>query len=339
MTVRFESLFSLRVTHEYDGGTFPDIDFVLPADTTRILCGARALTRASNGVLEAHFQAVGDRAPLVGAAGTTLRIGLRPTDPFFFNYTALPSAPPGSVAYHCNGKSPSALDAAEPRKLVGSLVAHALGLSARPVTVTLRDAAGAAIRVEEVTAARSATHVTFELDRMPPGPFSIEEAYEGAETRTTEYLTEPELLRAGVVVVVDIHVHDFFHAEGGAPAFEIGFRARKETLNYYLVIDKPSSTELEHLSVSDRGAAEEGRDEIAFTRVLDSAFGRGEPPLSLLARGGARVVLFRSQAPVARRRRAAKKIELSRNGDVLIENLPLPGADKADANQIIHISR
>jgi hypothetical protein len=50
-------------------------------------------------------------------------------------------------------------------------------------------------------------------------------------------------------------------------------------------------------------------------------------------------LLFRSQAPVARRQRGRRKIQLNRNGEVLIEHLPQPGAERATADLIVHLSK
>ena len=52
-----------------------------------------------------------------------------------------------------------------------------------------------------------------------------------------------------------------------------------------------------------------------------------------------KVALFRSQAPVARREKARRRIQLARSTEVIVQNLPQPGAAAATANLIIHLSK
>lgn len=152
---------------------------------------------------------------------------------------------------------------------------------------------------------------------------------------------EPELAREGVFGVVEVRIAAAFY---DAPAaFEIAFAARQETLRYYLVVKRYSAAELDQLTVSDAGFGEEGRPEVKFTKVPAAAFTPAEIPPALLGGGGgggdATVLLFRSQAPVARRQRGRRKIQLNRNGEVLIEHLPQPGAERATADLIVHLSK
>jgi hypothetical protein len=272
----------------------------------------------------------------VSAAGETLRIGLKLLNPSFFNYTEPAPAIAGRLACYRNSAAPASLDAPEGRTLVGSLFAFGLSRAARPVTVTLEDANGEVLRGDTVTAANNRSTVSFDLAGVEPGPCSVKEDYGGGDTVTALHYLHPELRLAGAFGVVDLRIDDAFY--GDPPAFEIAFAARAEPLNYYLVTNF-NNTEIDRLNVSDTGFAEEGRPEVRFNRVPQSAFTDAQLPAATLASGDARIVLFASQAPVPRRQRARKKIQLSQNGEVLIEHLPQPGPDKADANLIIHVSR
>jgi hypothetical protein len=147
----------------------------------------------------------------------------------------------------------------------------------------------------------------------------------------------PELAGEGVFGVVEVRITAGHYA---APAaFEISFDARQETLRYYLVVRRYSAAEIDQLSVSDTGFTEDGRPEVQFTRVPAAAFTPAEIQPALLGNGDATVVLFRSQAPVARRQRGRRKIQLNRNGEVLIQHLPQPGAERATADLIVHLSK
>lgn len=148
---------------------------------------------------------------------------------------------------------------------------------------------------------------------------------------------DPDLAKEGVFGVVEVRIAAGFY---DAPAaFEIAFAARQETLRYYLVVSRYSDAELAQLTVSDAGFGEEGRPEVKFTKVPAAGFAPDEIPPALLGGGAATVVLFRSQAPVARRRRGRRKIQLNRNGEVLIEHLPQPGAERPSSDLIVHLSK
>lgn len=325
--IRFEPLLTLRVTHGYYGGLCGDLGFVLPRDTAALMRGSRLIAKSADGVLSILFAADGDGAPLVPPAGKTLRIGLQPLGSGFANYTELDFAPFREAALYRNGTVPGQLEEPEHAALVGRLFSHELAAAERPVTVTLKDGTGAALRSETVEDGRAT--VSFDLAGVPPGALVLEEN----GTLSSLYL-DPELVQAGVLCVVEIRIDGSFPS--APPVFEIAFAARREVLKYYLIA---RSEELGKLSVTDAGFADEGRPEVEFVRVDAGELAEDDLPRSLLERDGAGVVLFKSQGPVARQARGRRKIQLSRNGDVVIGHLPQPGAGKADANLIVHVSK
>jgi hypothetical protein len=74
--------------------------------------------------------------------------------------------------------------------------------------------------------------------------------------------------------------------------------------------------------------------------VLPAAFVAGHlRPALLDPSGSARIALFQAQAAVARRARGPSGLELHRNGDVLVGNLPQPGADRPDAQFVVHLTQ
>ena len=148
---------------------------------------------------------------------------------------------------------------------------------------------------------------------------------------------DAELLAAGLFGVVEIEVGAGFYA--AAPEFGIAFEARAETLKYYVVARNYPSAEFDDLGVSDAGFAVDARPQIQFDRVAASAFGADDLPAALLGGADARVALFRSQAPVARRARARRRIQLARNTEVIVSQLPQPGAAAPTADLVIHLSK
>jgi hypothetical protein len=333
--ILFRELFTLAVTHGYYGGPCPDLRFTLPADTRRWLGNARLLARERDGVLHLLYEANAGGEPLVRAPGARLRFGLRLVSPNFPNYTQLPAGFPARRLTYDNLADPAVLSAGL-RAVVGSVFAHPLGRTDRPATVTARDAAGAVVATTTLEDGDLRDSVSLDLRGQPSGRIEVEEAYPAASS-STPYYYDPELQDPDAVGVVEITVGDGFYA--APPAFEIAFLTREEALRYYLVARGYSQADFNSLAVADLGFAEEGRPEIVFDRVPVASFTSAEIAPALLAGSGERLVLFRSQDAPPRRERARRRIQLSKNGDVLIANLPQPGADRATADLIIHLSK
>jgi hypothetical protein len=148
---------------------------------------------------------------------------------------------------------------------------------------------------------------------------------------------DPELVSAGAFGVVEIKIDDAFYAT--PPDFQVSFDARIETLKYYVVGTRYSQADINQLSVTDGGFTEEGRAEITFTKVTAGSFTASDILPDLLTDSSSKVVLFKSQAGVARSNQARKKIQLKKNGEVLIAHLPQPSADQATADQIISVAK
>jgi hypothetical protein len=149
--------------------------------------------------------------------------------------------------------------------------------------------------------------------------------------------SDPEFLQEGVFGVVEIEINSAFYSSRAS--FTISFNARAETLKYYVVVSNYTATEFNHLSVTDNGFTEDGRLRIDFTRVASDAFTSSEIAPEMLAQAGEKVVLFKSHTAVARREKAPSKIQLSKNGDILIKHLPQAGAGRAGGDVVIHISK
>jgi hypothetical protein len=327
---RFDILLSLKVTHAYYGGLCRDFSFVLPQDTIKLMRGHRLISRDLDGVLHVLYPSDESSAPLVGK---TLRIGLKLLNPGFGNFTEIGFNPTSVSAFYRNDAVPGQLDAPEHVTLIGQKLTLALTEAARPATIELRDASGDTLRSETVEDDRSS--VSFDLTGVPPCSCTVEETYPGNVIHSTDCYLDPELRQAGVLGLVEIRIDEAFPASH--PAFEIAFDSRREILKYYLVVRNHTSAEVNQLSVSDAGFSDESRPEVVFTKVPAAAFTPAEIPPALLGEGD--VVLFKSQALVARQARGRKRIQLSRNGDVLIEHLPQPGAERSDANLIVHVSK
>lgn len=148
---------------------------------------------------------------------------------------------------------------------------------------------------------------------------------------------DPELRLLGAFAQLDVLIAADFYQQPAAFTFE--FAVRQEVLRYYLVTRKYSDADLALLTVADAGFEDDQRAEVQFARLSPAEFGAAEVPPSLLGNGESRVLLFRSLAPLPRRERPRRKIQLRKNGEVLIEHLPQPGAERPNADLIVHLSK
>jgi hypothetical protein len=148
---------------------------------------------------------------------------------------------------------------------------------------------------------------------------------------------DAELIRAGLFCLVEITVDAGFYA--APPAFAIAFTARAETLKYYVVARNYTDSDFNLLDVNDAGFTADARPQISFQRIASGNFTPAEIPAAQIGGSDARVTLFRSQQPVTRQEKARKRIQLVRNNDVIIAQLPQPGAAAATADLVVHLSK
>jgi hypothetical protein len=334
MMIQLKTLLSLEVRHGYYGGVCRDVGFIVPQDVAGLMSRAGLSVKIIDGVLHVFYRADDAGAPVVTAAGKTVRIGLGVRDPQFANITEAFDPASGALFYR-NSAAASALDAPPVRvAFAGRSFSRPLARGARPVTVTFKDLAGRALHAETVTR-DDRTAVSFDLTRAAPGAFTLEEAYPDGVTSTSHYV-DPDLSQQGAFGVVEIDVDPTFYAS--APRFTVPFEARRETLRYYVVVKGFSNGDVDQLTVQDNGLG--GPDAVTFERVPPEQLTTDEKSRTeQLGGDGAKVLLFRSVAAVARRQTGAKRIQLMRSTEALIEHLPQPGKDRGAANLIIHLSK
>ena len=148
---------------------------------------------------------------------------------------------------------------------------------------------------------------------------------------------DSELLHADAVCVVNVEVVDTYYTDPGV--FELNMPARQETLRYYVVASGYSDTDMDALSVSDGGFAGDGRPKVTFLTIESESFTPEELPADMLATGDQKVVVFKSTSAIPRRSAGRRGIQLLSGSDVIVDNLPQPSPDKADAHMIVHIAK
>lgn len=339
MMTRFKTLFSLEVRHDYYGGACGDVGVVIPQDVALLMRGTGLLARSVDGALRVLYRASGDGVPAVSAAGRTVRLGLRVQSPSFANITQ-DFDPGAGTLYYRNGAAAGALDAPARLSLQGPVLSWPLVSTARPVTVTVEDAAGRVLRTGTVTAANNRPVVSLDVTGVTPGALTLQESSSEGVTRWARAAyVDAELSREGVFGVVELTIAPAFYTS--APAFKVAYQARRETLRYYVVTKGFSSGDVDLLSVKDLGAGEPGHpDELKFEKVQpDGLTAEEKARADILGADGARVLLFRSLSAVTRQQAGRKRLQLLRNTEPLIENLPQPGRDRGTADLVVQLSK
>ena len=332
MITTFRKLFTLNVIHGYYSDCCRDFNFIVSAETAGLLRNGKLIAKVLDGKLNVLYEADDEGAALVPMVGKRLRFGMKLLNPLFSNITEFAVPTP----LYRNSMIAESLDPALEVVMTGRLLRHEITRTTRPVTVTVTDSTGHQLQKETISTENDNSTITCDLSGHVSGMYSVEEYYQG-ETEKVKYYFDVELLQAGVFGVVEIEIISGFYTS--RPSFAISFNAKQDTLKYYVVAGNYNTAEFNKLSVADHGFAEDERPLINFTRVASDDFTSDEIPPEILAKAGDKVVLFKSQGFVARQEQARKKIQLSKNGDVLIMHLPQVGADRACGDVVTHISK
>jgi hypothetical protein len=334
MAIRFRRLYTVDVSHAFFGGACDALRFAVPASTQRVLSGMRALARERDGILHLLIETDDAQQPLGTVTGRTLVFALHPREASFEAITVPLGLARGETALWANTADADALDAPRGVQLSPERLRIEPRSGARPLAMRLFDAAGVQHAATTLAAGEDAWSLP---GTWPAGEWRVEEDAGGPVLAWSLYV-ERELAASGAFGLLALTV-DAGHVAAGH-AFTLAFAARSDTLRYYVVANRFGATEFDQLQVQDDGFAAESRPAIVFDRVLPAAFGPAHlQPALLDPSGSARIALFQAQSAVARRARGPGGIALHRNGDVLIGHLPQPGADRPDAQFVVHLSQ
>ncbi len=336
MSSSFGILFSVQIAHSYYIGACRDFEFLIPADISRILRERRIITRINKGICYFLCEKNESGVPVVPVSGITIRIGLKLTNPYFSNITKL-DFKEGSTPLYRNQTAPTALDLPVEVLLARAIFSYTLTKIARPVTVSVKDSQNNILQTVTVSELANTTPVSLDLTDFPPGLHSLNEK-QGSSTKKSLCYIDPDLTRQQTFGIVEINLSDAFSTPV-PPQFTLNFTARAEILKYYIVGKNYSSSELNHLAVSDTGYNEDVRPQVLFSKVGQGSFAATDISPSLLTGAGSAVILFKSQSPVSRLEKARRKIQLSKNTDVILKHLPLPGIERPNSDIIIQISK
>lgn len=336
MSNTFGILFSVEISHFYYSEACKDLDFIISPENSLQARNGRIIFRLNKGILYALAEKQQDGSPLSTAHGLRFRFGLMLNNPNFIHFTQL-SFPEGSVPYYSNQADLSQLDNGKAVYPTGQLFSHKLSGSGRPVTVTLRDTQQNDVFSKVITDPAESDIIPVDLRDYANGLYQLTEKYT-AQTAEFQYCIDPALHSSNLFGIVEINVDKSFYT-GQPPKFRIVFDSREEILKYYIVGKNYSTADLNSIVVADAGFAEESRPQLLFTRVNQNNFTANDIPPELLTGTNSKVVLFKSQVTVKRQEKPRKKIQLTKNGDVIIRHLPQPSPEQPSSDMIIQISK
>jgi hypothetical protein len=331
MFMQFNTFLTVGVSHAYYRQSCQDFDFILPADSSRLLKNGGLVAKVMEGKLYVFLAA--DRAvSSARVVGKTLRIGLKLLNPFFSNFTQADFEFNKLRAFYRNRTASNALDPVKTVSLVGDLYSHPVKSSQRPVILTIRNLDGQGIRRNTLVAKSDDAAIAYNLSDQPSGVYTVEETV-GTTKKNINYYSDPDLHQRQIFGIVEIKIDPSFYQQ--PPEFNIPFLPKQEYLKYYVVANH--YPDLNNLMVVDGG--EPGRAAISFNKILPTAFTKDDILPNLLGNSHAKVALFKSQTTVARQEQMRQKIQLRNNGEVLISSLPQPAANRPNSDLIIQISK
>lgn len=338
MNTRFLPLFTFGITHQYYGGggaPCPDFEFVIAEHSQRALAGARLLTRIHGGRLHVLFEANEKKSPRQDIDGMELVIGLRLRNPYFGYFTG---ALPEQLPLYANASAPTALDAPQACDLIARSFEPAAALAQRPLALSINRMQDDALMWSgKIRPGEDMPKI--DMRSWQAGCYLATQRC-GSETRSRPLILAPDLADAGMWGAVRIVVTPDFWNSPPPPAdpagadFTVGFNACAETLDYYIVAPADWS-DFEKLSVTDASR----NSTLAFSKLVQTPTSDDGIPPAVLGLPDKQAVLFRSSDPVTRSAASSLRLQLKHNGNTLVNNLPLPGADMPSARFVIHLSK
>ncbi|QLQ24146.1 MAG: hypothetical protein HZT41_04035 [Dechloromonas sp.] len=331
MGIHFRTLLQIEVTHGYYGGLCPDLAFVVPSDEPALAAG-RLLVREREGRLLVLFETDEAGNALSEIAGTTLFVGLRQLNPAFANFTQ-PPLPDGSLPLYANDASPTVFSAPVAAHWIAAQQRIEPVQGARPLSLRWQRNG---LTLAEQTLVAGENEAMFATRDWPAGRYTLSETAGGPEQRST-WLLSRSLADQALWCVVAVTIAPTYYAT--PPTLRVALLARSDVLQYYVVARNFGTNEFNQLQLTDAGAAEQARPAIAFAKVLPAEFAADDLLPASLGDASARIVLFQSLAPVARRAGGYRKLQLKRNNEVLVQHLPQAGSDRAQARFVVHLAK
>ncbi|MFZ4576139.1 MAG: hypothetical protein ACOYN0_17275 [Phycisphaerales bacterium] len=327
MRTLFAPLVTLSIEHEFFAGICEDIAITIPEFTAAAIRRGRAIIRFDAGVLRVLREV--DDPETTALAGKTLVFGLRPAPAAFESFTE-PLVTSRAVVPRLSVTGPGVVGAVGEAVIATGLYNVTPADPDAALRLRVRDGGDRVVR--SGLSDRPGTAANLDLRGLDEGGYRLEQDIDGnpaTQVVRTLYVSR-DLERESPWAVLELPVSAAAYA--GGVEFRLVFAARRETVKYVIFAPRLEPAELAQLNVVDRGGADEGRPTLEFERV-DPA-GNGDVP-----GGGGAGIVFRSRSAVPRLAKGRRKIQLVKNGNVLIENLPSPSRDQVQPTVVVHLSK
>lgn len=334
MNTGFHTLWTIAVSHAFHGGVCDALAFVVPPATQEALKAMRAMAREIDGRLHVLIEQDTDGQALIDSTGRTLVFGLMPRSSSFVQYTGDMGLAKGQQALFANSVSIDTVDA-QPTgvRITSSRITITPLRDERPLTLRVITANG----LPKAHTTLAPTDASWQWDAgMLQGEVQItEEAQPGVVLAQQRLFIAPGLTDCWGVLSLTVSSDHMVHGHD----FTLALPAREDVLRYYVLVKPANQADFDSIQIQDQGAATDSRSPLTFTRHVPP-FGQGRLSPDLLDPGHTRqLVLFEASAPIARQARGPHGIALQRQGEVLIGDLPQPGADRSDAQFVVHLSK
>lgn len=334
MNTGFRTLWTIAVSHAFHGGVCDALAFVVPPATQDALKAMRAMAREIDGRLHVLIEQDTDGHALIDSTGRTLVFGLAPRSSTFVQYTGDMGLAKGQQALFANATSVDAIDA-QPTgvRITASRMSLTPQRLERPLTLRAITADG--LPKAHITLAPTDASWQWDAGALQGEVLLTEEAQPGVVLARQRLFIAPGLTDCWGALTLQIasdHVQHGHH-------FTLALPAREDVLRYYVLVKPANQADFDSIQIQDQGAATDSRNPVTFTRHVPP-FGQGHLSPDLLDPGHTRqLVLFEASASIARQARGPHGIALQRQGEVLIGDLPQPGADRSDAQFVVHLSK
>ncbi len=334
MNTGFRTLWTIAVSHAFHGGVCDALAFVVPPATQDALKAMRAMAREIDGRLHVLIEEDADGHALIDSTGRTLVFGLAPRSATFVQYTADMGLAKGQQALFANAASVDAIDA-QPTgvRITGGRMGITPLREERPLTLRAINHEG----LPKASITLSPTDATWQWDAgaLQGEVLVTEEAQPGVVLAQQRLFIAPGLNDCWGALSLTVSADHIAHGHD----FTLTLPAREDVLRYYVLVKPANQADFDSIQIQDQGAATDSRPPLTFTRHVPP-FGQGHLSPDLLDPGHThQLVLFEANAPMARQARGPHGIALQRQGEVLIGDLPQPGADRSDAQFVVHLSK
>lgn len=327
MTISYRPLVTLSIQHDYyKSGISNDFGIHMTAGAEKNLQAGKMMKRIFSSSAKIFYKEV-DNAPVVPiTSDLTLTFFLQLQTPQLLNFTDLPARSPGQVFYFKN------VTGTVLERSVVNLRSRLLNLaftsaSDNTVQLTILDAQGQIVFDKSITGENQKFSVQVDLRNKPEGLYTVKKNFPNdADPADELFYLDDKLPGLGVFAIAAITINS-----NTEKSFTISLQKKSAAWKYFLV-DKPNSVST--YQITDTAS------QVTFTEQTIASGSDEEKTKNLLISQspGAVVKLFASDSAISFSEEPRAGLELSRDLNLIIENLPNPNVSLPKPEVIVYVS-